>query len=119
MNAIFICLLFAIAFSLHITFNVFYMLIHLYMCLYDVWYVAYLSALHRSFGMDALVVTGTSIAFVYSSIQLGCSCASGVPTMHVFFETSGMLLLFVTMGTTASSVITMSCLFVFLLLFIE
>jgi len=59
---------------------------------------AYLSALHRSFGMDALVVTGTTIAFVYSSIQLAVSCASGVPTMHVFFETSGMLLLFVTMG---------------------
>lgn len=59
---------------------------------------AYLSALHRSFGMDALVVTGTTIAFVYSSIQLSAACISGTPTMHVFFETSGMLLLFVTMG---------------------
>jgi cation transport ATPase len=58
---------------------------------------AYLSALHGSFGMDALVVTGTTIAFTYSSIQLAASCISGVPTMHVFFETSGMLLLFVTM----------------------
>lgn len=59
---------------------------------------AYLSALHGSFGMDALVVTGTTIAFVYSCVQLACSCASATPTMHVFFETSGMLLLFVTMG---------------------
>ena len=54
--------------------------------------------MHGSFGMDALVVTGTTISFVYSSIQLTASCLTGVPTMHVFFETSGMLLLFVTMG---------------------
>lgn len=59
---------------------------------------AFLSALHGSFGMDCLVVTGTTITYVYSSIQLFFACYSGYTSIHMFFETSGMLLLFVTIG---------------------
>jgi P-type Cu+ transporter len=59
---------------------------------------AFLGAMHGSFGMDCLVVTGTTITFVYSFIQLCLSCQSGEPSMHIFFETSGMLLMFVTLG---------------------
>jgi P-type Cu+ transporter len=59
---------------------------------------AFLSAMHGSFGMDCLVVTGTTITFVYSSLQFFFACYSGVSTQHMFFETSGMLLMFVTIG---------------------
>ena len=57
--------------------------------------------------MDALVSTGTTIAFTYSFIMMMSSCVhtsthghhdSEQYHHHVFFETSGMLLLFVTMG---------------------
>jgi len=54
--------------------------------------------MHGNFGMDCLVVTGTSISFAYSSVQLAFACANHVPTTHVFFEASGMLLMFVTLG---------------------
>jgi hypothetical protein len=55
-------------------------------------------ALHGSFGMDCLVVTGTTVTFVYSCVQLTLACRTGEPTKHVFFEVSGMLLMFVTFG---------------------
>lgn len=59
---------------------------------------AVLGALHGNFGMDCLVVTGTTISFAYSSVQLFFACATHIPTTHVFFEASGMLLMFVTLG---------------------
>eukprot|EP00602_Paraphysomonas_sp_CaronLab_P008621 CAMPEP_0185034404 /NCGR_PEP_ID=MMETSP1103-20130426/24264_1 /TAXON_ID=36769 /ORGANISM="Paraphysomonas bandaiensis, Strain Caron Lab Isolate" /LENGTH=1244 /DNA_ID=CAMNT_0027571049 /DNA_START=102 /DNA_END=3836 /DNA_ORIENTATION=+ len=59
---------------------------------------AIMGAIHGSYGMDCLVVTGTTITFLYSSIELFFSCMAHKPSMHVFFETSGMLLLFVTLG---------------------
>ncbi len=59
---------------------------------------AILGAMHGNFGMDCLVVTGTFITFLYSCIQLAMACQSGIPTTHVFFETTGMLLMFVTIG---------------------
>lgn len=59
---------------------------------------AVIGALHGTFGMDCLVTTGTSITFLYSCVQLGLACHSAVPTTHVFFETTGMLLMFVTIG---------------------
>jgi P-type Cu+ transporter len=61
---------------------------------------AFLSALHGSFGMDCLVVTGTTITFVYSALQFFFACYSGSTSesVHMFFETSGMLLMFVTIG---------------------
>ena len=59
---------------------------------------ALLGARHGNFGMDFLVMTGTSVAFGYSSVQLAMACSSGIPTPHMFFETVGMLLMFVTMG---------------------
>ena len=59
---------------------------------------AIFGAMHGNFGMDCLVVTGTSISFAYSSVQLAYACANHVPTTHVFFEASGMLLMFVTLG---------------------
>jgi Cu+-exporting ATPase len=65
---------------------------------YRFYRTAYLSAIHGNFGMDCLVVTGTSITFLYSFVQLTLACQAGVPTIHVFFEASGMLILFVTLG---------------------
>lgn len=60
---------------------------------------AILSAMNMSFGMDCLVVTGTSIAFFYSCVQMGLACVDQTPNVaHVFFEASGMLILFVTIG---------------------
>ena len=59
---------------------------------------AYLSAKHGTFGMDFLVVTGTSITFVYSLITMIIACGVHIPTKHIFFEASGMLLMFVTLG---------------------
>ena len=48
--------------------------------------------------MDCLVVVGTTVTFVYSCVQLSLACSTGEPTNHVFFEASGMLLMFVTFG---------------------
>ena len=59
---------------------------------------AYMGAMNGSYGMDALVVTGTTIIFVYSCVEMGLVCNRSEPSAHVFFEASGMLLLFVTIG---------------------
>jgi cation transport ATPase len=59
---------------------------------------AVVGAMHGSFGMDCLVTTGTSITFLYSCVQLAMACTSHTPTKHTFFETTGMLLMFVTVG---------------------
>ena len=59
---------------------------------------AFLGALHGNYGMDLLVVMGTSITFVYSCYQLWFACLAGVSTKNVFFEASGMLFMFVTIG---------------------
>eukprot|EP01031_Cornospumella_fuschlensis_P029002 gene29002-35007_t len=65
---------------------------------YKFYTAACISAYHGSLGMDFLVMVGTSITFVYSLFQLYYACKTHVYTPHVFFETSGMLLLFVTIG---------------------
>jgi len=66
---------------------------------YRYYRAAILSALHWNFGMDCLVVTGTSISFFYSVAQVIMACQGGLaPARHVFFEASGMLITFVTMG---------------------
>jgi P-type Cu+ transporter len=59
---------------------------------------AVLGAMTGNFGMDCLVTTGTSITFLYSVVQVCIACSTHVPTPHVFFETTGMLLMFVTVG---------------------
>ncbi len=59
---------------------------------------AFVGAIHGSFGMDFLVMTGTFITFTYSSIKIYFACTLEEPTQHVFFEVTGMLLLFVTIG---------------------
>lgn len=59
---------------------------------------AVIGAMNGMFGMDFLVMTGTSITFVYSLVQLVYACKTGISTEHIFFETSGMLLMFVTIG---------------------
>lgn len=43
-------------------------------------------------------MTGTSITFFYSTFQVCMACATHTATKHVFFETTGMLLMFVTVG---------------------
>ena len=65
---------------------------------YRYYRAAYLSALHGNFGMDCLVVTGTTITYTYSLYQLFQACHRERMTEHVFFETSGMLITFVTLG---------------------
>ncbi|RYY87252.1 hypothetical protein EON63_04340 [archaeon] len=65
---------------------------------YKFYSAACISAYHGSLGMDFLVMVGTSITFVYSLFQLYYACKTHMYTPHVFFETSGMLLLFVTIG---------------------
>jgi cation transport ATPase len=59
---------------------------------------AIVSAMHCSYGMDFLVMTGSSVTFLYSIVQLLYSCHHGEPAKHVFFEAIGMLLMFVTVG---------------------
>jgi len=59
---------------------------------------AVLGAMHGTFGMDCLVTVGTSITFLYSIVQIVLACHAHTPTTHVFFETTGMLLMFVTIG---------------------
>lgn len=59
---------------------------------------AFLQALHLSFGMDLLVVTGTSLAFIYSVARLSVACVTREHTNHIFMEAPGMLLMFVTIG---------------------
>lgn len=70
---------------------------------YKFYTAACISAYHGSLGMDFLVMVGTSITFVYSLFQLYYACKTHIYTPHVFFETSGMLLLFVTIGKWTSS----------------
>jgi Cu+-exporting ATPase len=59
---------------------------------------AVIGAYHGMLGMDFLVMTGTLVTFSYSFLQLVEACRTGIPTENVFFETAGMLLLFVTVG---------------------
>lgn len=59
---------------------------------------AIISAMHCSYGMDFLVMTGSSVTFLYSIVVLLYSCHHGEPAKHVFFEAIGMLLMFVTVG---------------------
>jgi Cu+-exporting ATPase len=59
---------------------------------------AFVGAIHGSFGMDFLVMTGTFITFAYSAVKICFACSLHQPTDHVFFEVTGMLLLFVTIG---------------------
>ena len=50
---------------------------------------AFIGLMHKNYGMDLLVVTGTSITFIYSFVQLSLACIVGEPTTHIFFEASG------------------------------
>ncbi len=59
---------------------------------------AFLGLWHGMMGMDLLVVTGSTITFVYSLADLFVACQEGVYRGHVFFEIAGMLLMFVTIG---------------------
>jgi Cu+-exporting ATPase len=59
---------------------------------------AWLGAMHGNYGMDCLVVVGTSITFFYSLASVCFSCGTGIASKHTFFEASGMLILFVTLG---------------------
>ena len=65
---------------------------------YRYYKAAWLGAMHGAYGMDALVVVGTSISFIYSCFLLMVACHTHIITKHVFFETAGMLLMFVTIG---------------------
>jgi cation transport ATPase len=57
---------------------------------YRYYRAAFLGAINGNFGMDCLVVTGTTVTFVYSLTQLYLACEASRPTKHVFFEVSGM-----------------------------
>lgn len=55
---------------------------------------------HRSATMDVLVVLGTSASFLYSTLAMVFATFSDDPVYHpkVFFETSTMLITFITLG---------------------
>jgi len=59
---------------------------------------AYHGAMNGVLGMDTLVVTGTTITFAYSTAQLFFECSYHQWTPFIFFEASGMLIMFVTLG---------------------
>jgi len=59
---------------------------------------AFYGAFHGNFGMDCLVSIGTSTTFVFSIVQIIYAYITDIPAKHVFFEASGMLLMFVTLG---------------------
>ena len=65
---------------------------------YRYYKAAWMGAMHGAYGMDALVVVGTSISFFYSCFLLLVACETQTIAKHIFFETSGMLLMFVTIG---------------------
>ncbi|KAM0747535.1 copper P-type ATPase CtaA [Meredithblackwellia eburnea MCA 4105] len=55
---------------------------------------------HKSATMDVLIVLGTSATFAYSTSAMVCAMFADDPSYHpkVFFETSTMLITFVTLG---------------------
>ncbi|CAN0442682.1 unnamed protein product, partial [Laminaria digitata] len=62
---------------------------------------AYKSAKHGSFGMDMLVVVGTSVSYLYSSLALLLACSlpgDGSNRPHLFLESPAMLLTFIALG---------------------
>ncbi|CAN0118627.1 unnamed protein product, partial [Ectocarpus fasciculatus] len=63
---------------------------------------AYKSAKHWSFGMDMLVVVGTSVSYLYSSLALLLACSlpgdQGDHRPHLFLESPAMLLTFIALG---------------------
>ncbi|CAM9677983.1 unnamed protein product [Chrysoparadoxa australica] len=65
---------------------------------------AWMSAKHGNFGMDMLVVVGTTSAYAYSLMAVVVACSMPAFKAHVFFETSGMLLLFISLGKWCESI---------------
>ncbi len=62
---------------------------------------AWLSAKHWNFGMDALVVTGTTLSFGYSLLILILGMINpNIASLkgHIFFEASGMLITSISLG---------------------
>jgi Cu+-exporting ATPase len=59
---------------------------------------AAISAIHGTFGMDFLIALGTTVTFLYSFVSVIFAIIYGIRAQHLFFEASGMLLLFVTFG---------------------
>ncbi|KAJ3891015.1 Cu-transporting P-type ATPase [Lentinula edodes] len=61
---------------------------------------AYKSLKHGTATMDVLVMLGTSSAYFYSLAVLGCSAFNPTPDFRpmLFFDTSTMLIMFVSMG---------------------
>ena len=58
---------------------------------------AWLGMKHRRFGMDFLVVLGTTVAYIASAVSVMRMAIWGVEAMP-FFEASALLLTFVVMG---------------------
>jgi Cu+-exporting ATPase len=61
---------------------------------------SYKSLRHGSATMDVLVATGTTAAYVYSTLSMLAAACSNNPYSHptVFFDTSTMLIMFVSLG---------------------
>lgn len=65
------------------------------------------AARHGSYGMDMLVVVGTSVSYLYSTLSLFLACFLGQDSgldgatsrPHLFLESPAMLLTFITLGT--------------------
>lgn len=59
------------------------------------------AAQHWSFGMDMLVVVGTSVSYLYSSLALLLACTlpgEQGDRPHLFLESPAMLLSFIALG---------------------
>ncbi|CAN0430048.1 unnamed protein product, partial [Hapterophycus canaliculatus] len=61
------------------------------------------AAKHWSFGMDMLVVVGTSVSYLYSTLALLLACSlpgDQENQPHLFLESPAMLLTFIALGET-------------------
>lgn len=61
------------------------------------------AARHGSYGMDMLVVVGTSVSYLYSTLSLLLACFPGNARHgnshpHLFLESPAMLLTFISLG---------------------
>lgn len=71
-------------------------------------YGCWQTARHGSYGMDMLVVVGTSVSYLYSTVSLFLACVWAsrrgdgshreMEHPHLFLESPAMLLTFITLG---------------------
>ncbi|CAN0202626.1 unnamed protein product, partial [Discosporangium mesarthrocarpum] len=63
------------------------------------------AASHGSFGMDLLVVMGTSVSYLYSTMAMVLACTLDSFEPHLFLDSPAMLLTFITFGKYLEAVV--------------